>query len=81
MARDAELVAMLARITVDPTRCGGRPTLRGLRMRVSDILELLAAGVSRGEILEDYPFLDDEDITAALVYAARAADHRVVRAA
>lgn len=54
------------RITIDPEKCGGRPTVRGLRMRVKDILDLLASGASREEILQDYPFLEDGDITAAL---------------
>jgi uncharacterized protein (DUF433 family) len=65
----------LSRITVNPDVCGGRPTIRGMRMRVQDVLNLLAAGATRGEILEDYPYLEDEDITAALDYAARAVDH------
>lgn len=61
----------LHRITVDPEQCGGRPCLRGLRVRVKDVLDLLAAGASRDEILEDYPYLEADDITAALEYAAR----------
>lgn len=56
----------LHRITIKKGLCGGRPTVRGLRMRVQDILELLAAGASRAEILRDYPYLEDGDITAAL---------------
>jgi uncharacterized protein (DUF433 family) len=70
-----------ARITVEADKCGGRPCLRGLRIRVRDILDLLAAGASRREILEDYPMLEEEDITAALVYAASASDHPVLRVA
>jgi uncharacterized protein (DUF433 family) len=69
----------LQRITVDPEQCGGRPCIRGLRVRVKDILELLAAGASREEILEDYPYLEPEDITAALEYAAVQSDHPVLR--
>jgi uncharacterized protein (DUF433 family) len=69
------------RITVDPGQCGGRPCLRGLRIRVKNVLDLLAAGVARGEILEDYPLLEDADITAALEYAARQSDHPVLRVA
>ncbi len=69
------------RITVDPEICGGRPCLRGTRVRVKDVLDLLAAGVSREEILADYPYLEDEDITAALLYAARQTDHPVLRVA
>ena len=59
------------RITVDPSQCGGRPCLRRLRIRVKDVLDLLAAGATRQEILADYPLLEDGDITAALEYAAR----------
>ncbi|QBQ53845.1 DUF433 domain-containing protein [Nitrosococcus wardiae] len=68
----------LNRIMVNPEVCGGRPCIRGLRIRVKDILALLAAGASREEILADYPYLEDEDITAALEYAARQADHPVL---
>lgn len=57
------------RITIRPDQCGGRPCLRGLRVRVQDVLDLLAAGASREEILADYPYLEDGDITAALAYA------------
>ena len=69
----------LSRITVDPNKCGGRPCLRGLRVRVKDVLDLLAAGASREEILSDFPLLEDGDITAALEYAAASSDHPVVR--
>ena len=68
----------LQRITTDPEVCGGRPCIRGLRIRVRDILELLASGASQEEILEDYPYLEAEDIQAALAYAARQADHTVI---
>ncbi len=61
----------LTRITVDPDECGGRPCPRGLRIRVKDVLDLLAAGASREQILADYPLLEDADITAALECAAR----------
>ncbi len=69
------------RITVDPGKCGGRPCLRGLRIRVKDVLDLLAAGASREEILTDYPLLEDEDITAALEYSVRQSDHPILRVA
>ena len=69
------------RITIDPDLCGGRPCVRGLRIRVKDILELLAAGATRDEILADYPYLEAEDITAVLDYAAHQADHPIVHAA
>ena len=68
----------LHRITIDPEICGGRPCIRGLRIRVKDILDLLAAGASREEVLEDYPYLEAEDIVAVLQYAARQSDHRVL---
>lgn len=60
----------LHRITSSPDKCGGRPTVRGTRMRVVDILELLASAATREEILEDYPYIESEDITAALAYAS-----------
>jgi uncharacterized protein (DUF433 family) len=69
------------RITVNPSQCGGRPCLRGLRIRVRDILDLLAAGADRAEILADYPLLEEGDIVAALEYAARQSDHPVLRVA
>ncbi|MGD2083775.1 MAG: DUF433 domain-containing protein [Chromatiales bacterium] len=71
----------LDRISVDPEVCGGRPCIRGMRLRVSDVLQMLAAGVPRDEILADYPYLEDADITAALEYAALQSDHRVMRVA
>ncbi|MGH6821588.1 MAG: DUF433 domain-containing protein [Methylocella sp.] len=70
----------LSRITIDPEVCGGRPCIRGLRMRVSDILDLLAGGATREEILDDYPYLEADDITAALEYGSAAAGHRVIAA-
>lgn len=69
------------RITVDPALCGGRPCLRGLRIRVKDILDLLAAGADRAEILADYPMLEEGDIVATLEYAARQSDHPVLHMA
>lgn len=70
----------LNRITVEAGKCGGRPCIRGLRIRVTDVLELLAAGASYEEILADYPYLEREDILAALDYAAHQADHVVLPA-
>jgi uncharacterized protein (DUF433 family) len=69
----------LQRITVEAGKCGGRPCIRGMRIRVTDILELLAAGASFDEILKDYPFLEREDILAALDYAAYQTDHAVLQ--
>ena len=71
----------LVRITIDPEVCGGRPCIRGLRIRVKDVLDMLAGGAPRQEILADYPYLEDEDITAALEFASRATDHPVVASA
>lgn len=69
------------RIAIDPAICAGRPHIRGTRVRVSDILELLASGVSSAEILDDYPYLEEADLSAALAYSATAIDHRIVIAA
>ena len=71
----------IERISIDSSVCGGRPTIRGLRVRVKDVLDLLAAGATRGEILDDYPYLEDEDITAVLEFASRQNDHPVLRSA
>ena len=71
----------LDRITTNPSVLGGRPCIRGLRVRVKDILDLLASGVTREEILADYPYLEDDDIAAALEYAAQHVDHPVIRPA
>lgn len=69
------------RITTDPEICGGHPCIRGLRIRVSDVLDLLASGASQEEILEDYPYLEAEDVQAALAYAARQTSHTIIGAA
>ena len=69
------------RITIDANVCGGKPCIRGMRIRVSDILSMLAAGASQDEILEDYPYLEAEDIAAALDFAARQTDHPILRVA
>lgn len=74
-------MAHLDRITVNPAQCGGRPCIRGMRVRVKDILELLAAGVSAETILRDYPYLEREDLQAALEYAAAQVDHPVLQSA
>ena len=69
---------LLERITVDPAVVHGRPAIRGLRIRVSDVLSLLADGATEAEILEDYPYLEADDIRACLAYAAARADHAVL---
>jgi uncharacterized protein (DUF433 family) len=68
------------RITINPNQCGGRPCIRGMRIRVSDVLELLAAGQSPDEILAAYPYLEPGDIAASLQYAARRLDHPTLAA-
>jgi uncharacterized protein (DUF433 family) len=72
---------LLNRITVEPGKCGGRPCIRGLRMRVTDVLQLLSAGATYEEILEDYPDLERDDILASIAYAAQQTDHVVLRSA
>lgn len=72
-------MSQLHRITARPEQCGGRPCIRGMRVRVKDILDLLASDVSREEILTDYPYLEPEDIVAALEFAAIQSDHAVLR--
>ncbi len=69
---------MNGRITFNTNQCGGRPCVRGMRIRVKDVLDLLAAGVPHTEMLEDYPYLESEDITACLEYAAAEVDHPVL---
>lgn len=71
-------MSLLDRISIDPEVVHGRPAIRGTRMRVTDVLSLLAAGATEAEILEDYPYLASEDIRACLAYAAAQADHAVV---
>lgn len=69
------------RITFNPNQCGGRPYIRGMRIGVKDVLDLLAAGVSEAEVLADFPYLEREDIRACLAFAAAEADHPVLVAA
>lgn len=68
------------RLTINPEQCGGRACIRGMRIRVIDVLDLLAAGLSTEQILEEMPDLEAEDIQAALQYAARSLDHPVLAA-
>ncbi len=74
------MVDLTERITINPAQCGGRPCIRGMRIRVIDILDLLAAGLSPEQILDELPDLEREDIQAALQYAARRLDHPVLAA-
>jgi uncharacterized protein (DUF433 family) len=71
----------MERITFNPEQCGGRPCVRGMRIRVKDVLDLLAAGVGEADVLADYPYLEAEDIRACLGYAAAESDHPVLVAA
>ena len=68
------------RITVDPEQCGGRPCIRGMRIRVIDVLDLLASGLSHQEIVEDLPDLTEDDIVACLRFARQRIDHPVLAA-
>jgi uncharacterized protein (DUF433 family) len=68
----------MSRITFDPAQCGGGPCVRGMRIRVKDVLELLAAGITEAEILTDYPYLEQEDIRACLAFVAAEVDHPVL---
>ena len=72
---------LLSRITINPEQCGGRPCIRGMRIRVIDILELLAAGLTPEEVIEELPDLELEDVQASLHYAAQHLDHHVLYAA
>ncbi len=69
---------LFTRITVNPKQCGGRPCIRGMRIRVSDVLDLLAAGLSTEQILEEMPDLEEDDLKAALLYASRKLNHPVL---
>ena len=73
--------SLLERITIEPGKCGGRPCIRGSRMRVSDLLELLSHGATIEEIVEDFPALEREDVLAAIAYAAVQTSDAVVRVA
>jgi uncharacterized protein (DUF433 family) len=68
------------RITIDPALCGGRPCIRGMRIRVSDVLELLANGLTHEQILQELPDLESDDIAACLRLASRRFDHPIVAA-
>ena len=68
----------LERITINPNQCGGRPCIRGMRIRVKDVLDMLAGGATQDEILSDFPDLQAEDIRTCIAYAARYLDHTVL---
>jgi len=66
------------RITINPNQCGGRPCIRGMRIRVSDVLELFGSGLSKEQILDELPDLEMEDLNAVLHYAAQKLDHPIL---
>lgn len=68
------------RITVNPDQCGGRPCIRGMRIRVIDVLDLLATGLTQDEVLIELPDLEKEDVLAALKFASSKLDHPVLAA-
>lgn len=72
------MTKLAERITVDPEQCGGRPCVRGMRIRVKDVLDLLASGLTRDEVLEELPDLEEEDIAACLRFASQRLDHPVL---
>ena len=72
---------MSERIVINPEVCGGRPIVAGTRVRVADILAMLAGGASEAEVLVDFPYLKAEDVRASLAYALQAVDHSIVQAA
>lgn len=69
---------MQDRITVNPRQCGGRPCVRGMRIRVSDVLDLFASGLTAAQILDEMPDLEADDLKACLVFASRRIDHPVL---
>jgi len=74
------LASLAERITVDPEQCGGRPCIRGTRIRVTDVLDLLAHGLTAEDVLRELPDLEPDDILACLRFASRRIDHPVVAA-
>ncbi len=72
---------LLSRITIDANQCGGRPCIRGMRIRVQDVLDMLAGGASHEDILTDFPYLELDDIRASLAYAAASIGDTIVIAA
>ena len=74
------MAALADRITANPAQCGGRPCVRGLRIRVTDVLDLLAAGLTPDQVLEELPDLDRDDLSACLRFASGRLDHPIVAA-
>jgi len=72
---------LLQRITVNPDQCGGKPCIRNMRIRVTDVLDLLANGLSSEQVLSEMPDLEKDDIKACLMYASLKLNHPIVIAA
>jgi len=75
-----QTVELMGRITVNPDQCGGRPCVRGMRIRVIDVLDLLATGMSHDQVLEELPDLEAEDLAACLRFASSRVDHPILAA-
>ncbi len=75
---DRTALRLLKRITVDPKLCAGKPCIRGMRIRVSDVLDLLANGLKPEQVLKELPDLEADDIRAAILYASRRVGHSVL---
>ena len=73
-------MALLDRITIEPGKCGGKPCIRGMRIRVVDVLDLLAAGLTHEQIVEELPDLEPDDVKAAIAFAARRMAHPILSA-
>ena len=80
VTEEMPVAALAERITVNPDQCGGRPCVRGLRIRVTDVLDLLASGLSPEQVVEELPDLELEDVAACLRFASRRLDHPIVAA-
>ena len=76
----SETVELMDRITVNPQQCGGRPCIRGMRIRVIDVIDLLAAGLSPAQVVEELPDLEAADVSACLRFASRRLDHPILAA-
>lgn len=74
------MAELVERITVNPAQCGGRPCIRGMRIRVIDVLDLLAAGLTQPQVLEELPDLEVEDISACLRFASSRLNHPILAA-
>jgi uncharacterized protein (DUF433 family) len=71
---------LLDRIMIEADKMGGRPCIRGLRIRVTDVLDLLAEGLTHAQVLEELPSLEEDDIRAVLAYASRRLNHPTIPA-